>query len=202
MLSFLLGQCEYGIFVNNQFADVFADLIDIDMGPIMTILQKFEYTPTLLVDLLFDSAVQIAGFASPQTLWSGAWSALPDIALLSRETLVTPTFSIQGLFQINTGLGIDGIFQLDILKAAFALEAFGLSFDLGEIGPLFQILERTNLFESPPLFSNSYTLGGFNSVLGESFLLSRVPEPGAITLMLLGLGLLSLGLRVNRRSNG
>lgn len=159
-----MGLLDLGVSFNVGILSISFDLIDIDMGAIMTILQNFEFTPTLMVRLAFDSAVQIAGFAGPQTLWSGAWSALPSIALLSLNTLVTPTFWIEGLFQNETGLGIDGIFQLDILKAAFALQAFGLSFDLGEIGPLFQILERTNLFETPPLFSNSFALGGFNEV--------------------------------------
>lgn len=173
------------------------DLIDIDTGPILKVLQDFEFTPTLMVQLAFDSAVQIAGFATPQTMWSGAWSALPDIALIAQSTLVTPTFSIQGLFQNQTSLGIDGIFQLDILKASFALQALGLSFDLGQIGPLFQILERTNLFNTPPIFDSSFALGGFNTVLGESFQLVRMPEPGSLILM--ALGLFVLGLMQRRR---
>lgn len=200
-----LGLPGGGVGFNAGILAASADLIDIDMGPIMTILQNFEFTPTLIVDLVFDSAVQIAGFLSPQTLWSGAWSALPDIALLSTSTLVTPTFSIQGLFQNETALGIDGIFQLDILKAAFALEAFGLSFDLGEVGPLFQILERTNLFSTPPLFSEIFELGGFNRVQGESFLLSALidppaglTEPGSLGLLLLGFGVLLLMRRGNQ----
>lgn len=187
-----LGLPGGGVSFNAGILSVSADLIDIDMGPIITILQNFEFTPTLMVQLVFDSAVQIAGFATPQTLWSGAWSALPNIALLSLNTLVTPTFSIQGLFLNETGLGIDGIFQLDILKASFALQAFGLVFDLGQIGPLFQILERTNLFNTPPLFSNSYLLGGFNTALGQSFLLTTVPEPGSLILIVLGLVMLGV----------
>ncbi|GBF30985.1 hypothetical protein MnTg04_00937 [bacterium MnTg04] len=190
-----LGLPGGGVGFNVGILAMSADLIDIDMGPIITILQNFEFTPTLMVQLVFDSAVQIVGFADPQTLWSGAWSAMPDIALLSLNTLVTPTFLIQGLFQNETGLGIDGIFQLDILKASFALQAFGLSFDLGEIGPLFQILERTNLFKTPPLFSNSYLLGGFNTVQGQSFLLTTVPEPGSLILIVLGLVMLGVRRR-------
>lgn len=182
-----LGLPGGGVSFNAGILAVSADLIDIDMGPIMTVLQDFEFTPTLMVQLVFDSAVQIAGFATPQTMWFGAWSELPDIALLAVETLVTPTFLMSGPFMNNTALGIDGIFQLDILKASFALEAFGLGFDLGEIGPLFQILERTNLFNTPPLFSETFNLQGFNSVQGEAFLLTRVPVPGSLMLMTLGL---------------
>ncbi|MCZ6640248.1 MAG: PEP-CTERM sorting domain-containing protein [Gammaproteobacteria bacterium] len=187
-----LGLPGLGVSFNAGILAMSFDLIDIDMGPILKVLQDFEFTPTLMVELAFDSKVQIAGFATPQTLWFGAWTSLPDIALIAKKTLVTPTFSIEGIFQNQTALGIDGIFQLDILKAAFALEAFGLSFDLGEIGPLFQILERTNLFNTPPIFDSSFALGGFNTVLGESFELVRIPEPGS--LILLALGLIVLGL--------
>jgi hypothetical protein len=191
-----LGLPGGGVGFNAGILSMSADLIDIDMGPIMKIVQDFEFSPTLWVDLLFDNPVLIAGLATPQMGWSGAWGALPGIALLTEQTLVTPTFSLQGLFTNNTALGIDGIFQLDILKAAFALEAFGLSFDLGELGPLVQFLERSNLFNTPPLFSSTYSLGGFNQITGASFLLSTATVPEPDTLVLIGLGLLALaGLR-------
>lgn len=192
-----LGLPGGGVSFNAGVLAVSADLIDIDMGPILKIVQNFEYTPTLMVNLLFDNPVVIAGMAAAQTSWTGAWSDLPDIAVLANETLVTPTFSIQGMFTNETLLGIDGIFQLDILKASFALEAFGLSFDLGEVGPLYQILERTNLFNTPPLFSNTFALGGFQSVQGDSFLIKTVPEPATISLLLIGL--LLIGLRIKSR---
>ncbi len=189
-----LGLPGGGISVNAGILSVSADLIDIDTGPILTIVQNFEYTPTLLVDLVFDNPVMIAGMAAAQTSWSGLWSALPDIALLSRKTLVTPTFSVQGMLTNNTLLGIDGIFQLDILKASFALEALGLSFDLGQVGPLFQVLERSNLFNTPPLFSNTFALSGFQSIQGDAFLIRTVPEPGTIVLFITGL--LFIGFKV------
>jgi hypothetical protein len=196
-----LGLPGGGVSFNADILAVSADLADIDMGPILRILQNFEFTPTLMVELAFDSAVQIAGFATPQMLWFGAWSDLPSIAVLSMNTLVTPTFEIQGLFTNMTSLGINGIFQLDILKAAFALQAFGLSFDLGQIGPLFQILERrSNLFNIPPVFSNSFALGGFNTFQGDSFLI-RVPEPGSFILMVLGLAVIG-AIRRHPPSNG
>lgn len=194
-----LGLPGGGVSFNAGILSASADLIDVDTGPIMTILQDFEFSPTLMVDLVFDTAVQIAGMLTPQTSWSGAWSNIPDIALLSETTLVTPTFFMEGEFTNQTGLGVDGIFQLDILKAAFSLEAFGLSFDLGEVGPMYQILQTTNLFESPPIFNESFMLGGFNQIQGESFLLSAfisVPGPGSLWLILLGIVLM---LHANRR---
>ena len=193
-----LGLPGGGVSFDAGILSVSADLIDIDMGPILKIVQNFEFKPTLFVDLVFDNPVLIAGMIGPQTAWSGLWSALPDIAAMTGgNTRVTPTFSIQGLFKNETLLGIDGIFQLDILKAAFALEAFGLSFDLGELGPLFQILQRTNLFNTPPLFSNTFALNGFQSITGDAFIITAsVPEPGTIVLMLAGLILLNLRLKL------
>ncbi len=194
-----LGLPGGGVSFNAGILSVSADLIDIDMGPILKIIQNFEFTPTLFVDLLFDNPVLIAGMLGPQTAWSGLWGALPDIAALTGgETRITPTFSIQGLFKNETLLGIDGIFQLDILKASFALEAFGLSFDLGQLGPLFQVLQRTNLFNTPPLFSNSFALNGFQSITGAAFVIS-VPEPGTIALLLAGLILLGLRLKMQQK---
>jgi len=194
-----LGLPGGGVSFNAGVLSVGADLIDIDMGPILTIVQNFEYTPTLMVDLLFDNPVLIAGEAAARTFWSGAWANLPDIAVLASETLVTPTFSIDGMFKNETLLGIDGIFQLDILKASFALEALGLSFDLGELGPLFQILQRSNLFNTPPLATREFGLGGFQEIAGQSFLIrtmnNTVPEPGVIYLLLIGLFLISLRLK-------
>jgi hypothetical protein len=127
-----------------------------------------------------------------------AWDALPDIALLFPETLVTPTFSLRGLFSNDTLLGIDGIFDLAVLQASLGLEAFGLSLDLGQLGPLFGFSARGNLFNTPPLFSQDFSLAGFNSVRGQSFMLSaQVPEPGA--LVLFGIGLIALGMARRRR---
>jgi len=181
-----LGLPGLGVSVNAGIFSASADLIDVDMGPTITLKQDFELKPTLWVDLQFDRPVMVAGNAGPVTSWTSAWDSLPDIALLNNVTNVTPTFFVKSMFSNNTLLGIDGVFQLDILKASLALEALGLSFDIGEIGPLFQVLKRTNLFNTPPLFASSYALGGFNRVQAASFRLA-VPEPASLMLMLLGL---------------
>ncbi len=189
-----LGLPGGGVSFNAGILSVSADLIDIDMGPILKVVQDFEFTPTLMVDLLFDNPVMIAGMVGMQNAWSGLWNSMPDIAMTVAETRITPTFYIDGLFTNNTLLGIDGIFQLDILKASFALEALGFSFDLGSLGPLFQILERTNLFNTPPLYSQSFALGGFGEIVGQSFLISTVTvsEPAAILLLTMGIVLMIL----------
>jgi len=191
-----LGLPGLGVSIDAGVFSASADLIDVDLGPTITLKQNFELTPTLYVALQFDRPVMVAGEVSPVSSLTSAWDALPDIALLSNVTNVTPTFFLKSAFRNDTLLGIDGIFQLDILKASLALQAFGLSFDVGSIGPLFQVLKRTNLFDTPPLFSKSYDLRGFNRVQAASFRLA-VPEPA--TLVLMCLGLLMLGWRANAR---
>jgi hypothetical protein len=169
------------------------DLIDVEIGPRMNLVQDFELTPTLWVDLAFSDPVSVAGLAGPVTQLRSRWDSLPDIALLSGLTEVTPTFFLDTAFTNNTLLGIDGVFQLDIVKAALSLAIGGISFDLAELGPLFQIFETANLFNTPPIFSNTYSLEGFNTITGPSFsLLSSllppiaVSEPGMLALLLLG----------------
>lgn len=193
-----LGLPGGGVSVNAGIFNISADLIDVDMGPILTVVQNFEFSPTLWVDLAFDVPVMVAGLLDPVMSLSAAWDSLPDFALLFPETFVTPTFSLRGIFSNDTLLGVDGIFELAVLQASLGLEAFGLSLDLGQLGPLFGLSERGNLFNTPPLFSNDFSLAGFNSVLGQSFLLSarQVPEPGMLALF--GIGLLALGV-IRRR---
>lgn len=173
-----------------------ADLIDVDLGPKIKLVQDFEFTPTLFVDLLFDNPVMVAGMANPVTLLTSAWDELPDFSLLFPETTVTPTFSVQGLFSNDTLLGIDGLFRLDVLKASLSVGFAGASLDIASLGPLFQILETGNLFNTPPLFSQDFALGGFNAIQGPSFNLSipvpssSIPEPSSLVLLASGLPML------------
>ncbi len=188
-----------GISVDAGIFSISADLVDVDLGPTIVLKQDFELTPTLHVDLQFDQPVLVAGSSTPVTSLSSLWDSLPSIALLFSETSVTPTFWIDGLFMNSTYLGIDGVFQLDVLKASLALQAFGLSVDVGDLGPLFQVLERDNLFDTPPLFLASYDLEGFNRVNAAPFLLqtsAAVPEPG--TLLLLAIAALGMGFAPRR----
>ncbi len=194
-----------GVTLDAGIFSLSGDLVDVNFGPVLKVVQNFEFEPTLWVELAFDKAVQLADSTIATSIIS-PWSSLPSFALLSDLTRVTPTFFLDGLFTNRTSLGVDGEFDLSVLQASLSAAITGISWDLGSIGPLFSVVERSKLFDLPPLFSSSYALGGFNRLIGESFLLGLsgtavgVPEPG--TLVLLGWGLLGLVALRRRRAAG
>lgn len=79
--------------VSSIFSD---DFTDVDMSPVLTVVQTFEFGQSLWVDLNFDVPATLAGFLDPVTTHSAIWKALPNIALQFPETKVTPTFSLGG----------------------------------------------------------------------------------------------------------
>lgn len=185
------------------------DLIDVDMGPTLDLVQNFELSPSLFVDLAFSAPVDVMGRGLVTGLTEMAWNALPDMAFLT-DTLVTPTFYLGYLsggtlirdtaeFLNQLLLDVDGELYVDILDASLDFGIFG-SLDFG-IGNIFG--SSVDLFSTPPLFASQFGIGGFNAE-SRSFMVSlydgaatSVPEPGTLTL--LGAGLISMGL-LRRRS--
>lgn len=183
------------------------------------IIIPFPFGPPKIIDVSFPETVANPRVFVPQTSWFGRLDQLPGIALLSPQTRITPTFSVQGNLLNNTRLGIDGIFQVDVLQASLGTTNFGLVSGFGRIGPLFSFKKRLGLFNTPPLFSKSFGLGGFNSIVGNSFLISTasaqslvpktiggsgtsVPEPAPALLLIFGLVAITLSRRKSGRNNG
>jgi len=170
------------------------DLIDLEYGPTIKIVQDFELDPTLMVELVFDQFVQVAGLAGPVMSLIAPWDQLPDIALIDAADLVTvtPHFFIDAMFSNASALGVDGEFILKVLAATFSLTGLGLTIDVGELGPLYEFSKVNNLFNLPPLFDQEFALLGFNDIVGASFVLQAlsiadVPEPGTVALLLAAL---------------
>ncbi len=164
-----------GAGISAGIVDVSYDLLDIEFGPIVEIIQDFKLQPELMVDLAFSEPVWVQGVAIKVSSFSAAFSDIPMISLDTNQSVeVTPTYSLNTTLSNTTRLGIDGEFVLDVLKASFAINALGASFDLGELGPVLGLKERFDIADLPPLVESSFNLTGFNQVVGEIFSLSSI----------------------------
>lgn len=147
------------------------NLLDVELGPTMTVQQDFQLTPTLMATLAFDRPVEVAGIGQVSSLTT-PWDLLQDIALLDDAPVqVRPEFFVEATFRNQTRLGVDGVFTVDALSASFGLSAFGLDFDVGQLGPVYSYEERGNLFNSPAIVDSTFALGGFNRISGPAFAL-------------------------------
>lgn len=190
------------------------DIIDVNIGPSIDLLQDFELDPTLFVQLVFDKAVMVAGELVTELI--SAWDLLPDIFFLDDVTAVTPTFFLDAELRNETLLDFDFDFLIDLLQINFDLLGFERQFGIGNV-----LDQGVDLFQSPNLFENLFSLQGFDLQIGESFIvdflagstapddvaaksaknpiekvaLASVPEPGAFFLILVGL----CGLHLIRR---
>jgi len=172
------------------------DLIDVDAGPVLGIAQDFKLTPTLMVNLDFSELVKIQEdtevLAITTDSWTGLWSDIPDLALFGTTT-VTPTFWIEAILMtgIDLDVGLEG--TLDLLKLSATGTVAGV--DIIKFGPLTlnDLLGIDNkLFETDKLefsiYDDEFKLAGFNSVIGDSFVLKVVPIPGAFWFFFASLG--------------
>ncbi len=167
------------------------DLLDIDLGPTIDLSQRLVLDPTLMVDLAFDHPVLLEG-GGEITAWSGAWDAIPRLALHDgHEVNVTPTFWVDALLENQTSLGFDLTLFLDVLKGTISLSLLS--------SPTLSLVNEDYALPlgSVDVFNDSFDLGGFRHVTAEPFTLAAyipstsVPEPG--TLLLFAAGLLGLG---------
>lgn len=179
------------------------DLINVEMGPQLDLVQRFEFTPTLFVDLMFSQPVNVTGYGMVTSLFGIEWDFLPTMAFSGGITTITPTFYlgtlIDGMFMENAGelfnqlfLDIDGNIKVDLLTATFGTPFGDKSIGVGNL-----INESFNLFTTPALFSSRFAMTGFDPVLGASYTI-RVPEPGTLFLFGSGLVLLMIGTRRRR----
>ncbi|NKB56441.1 MAG: PEP-CTERM sorting domain-containing protein [Alphaproteobacteria bacterium] len=191
------------------------DIIDVKIGPTVDLQQDFELDPTLFVQLIFDKAVMVGGELVTELI--SAWDLLPDIFFLDDVTTVTPTFFLDAELLNETLLDFDLEFTIDLLQVFFEFLGFDEKFGVGNV-----LNQGVDLFQSPNLFENLFSLQGFDLQIGESFVIDflsgstapdiadarsaenpieefvfafSVPEPGTFALFFVGLG----GVYVLRR---
>lgn len=168
------------------------DLVKVEYGPSLKLLQDFKLDPTLMVNLNFDHPVDVAGLGTV-TSFTSPWDSLPSISLLDNTPVTaTPTFWLNANFTNDTTLGIFGQFTLDALDAGLTVSAFGLSWNALSLGPLYSFTNTNDFYNLPPLFDESFNLGGFDPIAGDPFVLSArtVPAPPELWLCALALALL------------
>jgi PEP-CTERM motif len=157
------------------------DLLNVEFGPTFDVVQTFDLQPTLMVDLAFSEPVYVEGSSSKVDFLSAPVADIPRIALDVNESVdVTPTYWVDASLHNTTQLGVDGEFVLQALQASVSLNGLGLTFDLGQLGPLFEYTNRFNIADFPPLFDKTFGLGGFSPIAGDTFsLTSAIADPQA-----------------------
>ena len=178
------------------------DLIDVDAGPVLGVTQDFELIPTLMVDLNFSNAIEIAGLSGAVSSWSGLWTDLPSF-LLKETTTFAPEFWVDAKLKNDFGLDLGLTGTMDLMKLGAKGAAGGVSLlDFGPISfnTLFDI--DNELFSTDKLgisiYDDMFSFGGFNRIMGQEFtlfvddvnqgrLISQVNEPTTLILFIISL---------------
>jgi hypothetical protein len=142
------------------------DLLDVDIGPQFSIGQDFEFLPELLVTMGFDQPVVINGQeVHSHTMPVGSSVNVEFAGAGAGDDLgITTSYTLANQFRNKTELLVAPSIDFLVLSASF--ETF--------LGPLFDAA----LFDPPAitgpaatlatLFNQTYTLGGFGTVVGET----------------------------------
>jgi hypothetical protein len=142
------------------------DLLDVDIGPQFSIGQDFEFLPQPMVTMGFNHPVSIDGqVVSSHTMPVGSSVDVEFAGAGAGEDLqITTSYTLANQFKSKTDLRLAP--SVDFLALSFSLDTF--------LGPLFD----GALFDPPAIagpaatlatvFNQTYTLGGFGTVLGDT----------------------------------
>lgn len=200
----LLGSPALGTGVQHDWGviaiDLGYELIDLDATLAMGLKQDLAVDGTVLLDLQFSEAVLIDGQLA--TSFRGAADALPQITLVGDSVTVTPTFLVDARLRNQTALSFAAGAELAVLEA-HARASYDVSFwGVGREGQFlnaqwgpFYTWDTAVPLGDIPVMNERFVLEGFESIAGQSFLITAVPEPGSAALLLLGAAVLAVRAR-------
>jgi Ca2+-binding RTX toxin-like protein len=142
------------------------DLLDVDVGPQFSVSQEFEFVPEPWVTLSFSKPVVIGGqMVQQHSMPVGSSLDVAFAGASAGEALdVQTSYFLNNQFRNSTNLLVAP--QVDLLALAASVTTFlGTLFDEALIDP--------PPFTGPAvklatIFEDTYTLGGFNTVAGQS----------------------------------
>jgi hypothetical protein len=183
--------------------DMGYEVVDLTATLAMGMKQDLTVDSNLAVMLHFDKDVMIDGVLT--RTFNGSLDNLPQITLLDDSVVVTPEFLIQATLLNDTALTFDGGLGLTVLEG-HALATYDFSYFGSRkgtiynksVGPFYAWDDSIPLFDIG-VYNQQFALGGFQSIQGEAFTLTAVPEPHGYALFLAGLGL--TGWVARRRRN-
>ncbi len=142
--------------------DISADIIDVDIGPLLSIRQSFELVPQVSVKMTFDKDVTINGQQVQE--YSLPLGQSIDVTFAGDALDVQTSYVMQNTFRSTTDLVMDLIVDFEVLT--LEVDTF-----LGGLPPLAVYNpDPVSLaeFKLATLFDQAYQLGGFNSVTGQT----------------------------------
>lgn len=193
-----------GIVGNSGLWTFRGDVLDAGVGPTVDFSQNFELSSALMIGLSFSRDVLIddGSVINSTDYWSGKFSDIPDIALLSKDLVeVLPTFWTENTLINNTSLTVDFSAFVKIMQGSITFAGISVWQD-----SLLDMQEWGIPLESLTIYDKSFELGGFNQISGPSFFLQAsslgsnnqnyqdgapVPEPATMILFLVGVMVIS-----------
>lgn len=162
------------------------DIVDFKANLDVGLKQSFNLAEELSVNLQFSENVLLEGIGETN-FYTGLFSQIPDITLLTNNVDVDTTFLIEALLQNETDITFGGSLDLSLFSAV-AKVGYDIPLD-GQGRQIASNVDFCAYCRSDPfdlgdinVFDNEFALQGFEAISGGRFTLSAVPVPAAVWL--------------------